>query len=254
MATGRRRARGRDTGRALRAAAEELIDLVLPRTCAGCGVETVSLCGPCLTRLQPAPVTAVPRYGLLPVTGAGEYTGTLRDVIVSLKARRRTDVLPVVAILLAAAMSAALEESGYTGGAVIAVTVPTSAAGVRERGHDLAGDLADRACALLAADGVSIRAERALTVVRHRDQVGSGAKDRRRNVRGTHAGARGALWDGLRAAERVLVVDDVLTTGATLAESVRALAVHGVSAHACAVLAATPDGGLRTAAPGDSPV
>ena len=28
----------------------------------------------------------------------------------------------------------------------------------------------------------------------------------------------------------------------------------GVAAHACAVLAATPDGGLRTAAPGDSPV
>jgi predicted amidophosphoribosyltransferase len=93
-----------------------------------------------------------------------------------------------------------------------------------------------------------------LTVVRHRDQVGSGAKDRRRNVSGTHAGATGVRWERLRDSARVLLVDDVLTTGATLAESARALSVHGVRAHGCAVLAATPDGGRTTAAPGDAPV
>jgi predicted amidophosphoribosyltransferase len=163
-------------------------------------------------------------------------------------------VLPVAALLLAAAIAAALEESGYAGGAVTAVPVPTSAAGVRERGRDLVGDLTDRACRLLVDDGVDIRGDRVLTVVRHRDQVGSGAKDRRRNVSGTHAGATGVRWERLRDSARVLLVDDVLTTGATLAESARALSVHGVRAHGCAVLAATPDGGRTTAAPGDAPV
>lgn len=229
-------------GRRLRAVGEELLDLALPRTCAGCGVETVSLCGPCLTHLAPEPRVVVPRYGLLPVAGAGEYTGTLRRVIVALKARRRTDVVPVVGILLAAAIARALEEGGYTGGEVAAVPVPASAAALRERGRDVVGDLTAHACGLLAADGLDIRRAPALRVVRHRDQVGSGARQRRRNVAGTHAPHRGEGWDRVRTAAHVLLVDDVLTTGSTLAESARALREARVEAAACAVIAVTPDG------------
>lgn len=230
----------------MRAVGGELVDLALPRTCAGCGVETVSLCGPCLTHLAPATRMLVPRYGLLPVAGAGEYTGTLRSVIVAMKARRRTDVVPVVGILLAAAIAHALEEAGYAGGEVAVVPVPASAAALRERGRDLVGDLTAHACALLAEDGLDIRSAQLLRVVRHRDQVGSGARERRRNVAGTHAprrgGGRGGEWSRVRSAAHVVLVDDVLTTGSTLAESARALHAAGVDAAACAVIAVTADG------------
>ena len=232
--------------RRLRAIGGELVDLALPRTCAGCGVETVSLCGPCLTHLAPATRTVVPRYGLLPVAGAGEYTGTLRSVIVALKVRRRTDVVPVVGILLAAAIAHALEEAGYAGGEVAVVPVPASAAALRERGRDLVGDLAAHACGLLAEDGLDIRPAHVLTVVRHRDQVGSGARERRRNVAGTHAPRRDRSgrvgWESVRSAAHVVLVDDVLTTGSTLAESARALRGEGVRAAVCAVIAVTEDG------------
>lgn len=228
--------------RALREVGGELVDLLLPRACAGCGVETVSLCGPCLTRLQPEPRTVAPRYGLLPVSGAGEYSDTLRSVIVAMKARKRTDVVPVVGILLAAAIAHALEESGYAGGDVTAVPVPTSAAAMRDRGRDLVADLSAHACRLLAADGLAIRSAPLLTVVRHRDQVGSGARDRRRNVAGTHAPLRRAPWETARSSRRVIVVDDVLTTGATFAEAARALREAGVEPHGCAALAVTEDG------------
>ncbi|MGO1397415.1 MAG: ComF family protein [Brevibacterium yomogidense] len=232
--------------RRLGAVGHELLDLALPRTCAGCGVETVSLCGPCLTHLAPATRTVVPRYGLLPVAGAGEYTGTLRSVIVALKARRRTDVVPVVGILLAAAIAHALEESGYAGGDVAVVPVPASAAALRERGRDLVGDLTAHACGLLAEDGLDIRPAHVLTVVRHRDQVGSGARERRRNVAGTHAPRRdrggGGGWERVRSAAHVVIVDDVLTTGSTLAEATRALNEGGAQAVVCAVIAVTEDG------------
>lgn len=226
----------------VRAVTGELIDLILPRTCAGCGVETVSLCGPCLTRLQPAPRTVAPRYGLLPVSGAGEYTDTLRSVIVSMKARKRTDVLPVVGILLASAIACALEDAGYAGGEVVAVPVPTSAAAMRERGRDLVADLTTHACGLLQEEGLAISAASLLTVVSHRDQVGSGARDRRRNVKGTHAPRASARWEPARRSAHVVLIDDVLTTGATLAEAARVLRDNGVDPIACAVLAVTDDG------------
>ncbi|WP_051297930.1 ComF family protein [Brevibacterium album] len=227
--------------RRLRGLGAEALDLVLPRTCAGCGTETVSLCGTCLSRMAPEPVTALPRYGLLPVTGARPYADPLRSAIVALKERRRRDLLPVLALLLAAALGGALEERGFRGGRVAAVPVPSARGAVRRRGADLVGGLTVRACALLAAEGLEIEALPVLTARGHRDQVGSGARQRRRNVHGTQAAGRSAAARaGLTragSAAAVVLVDDVLTTGATLAEAARALEAAGVPADCCAVLA-----------------
>lgn len=237
----------------LRAFGSEALDLLLPRSCAGCGAETVSMCGACLSHLSPEPRTVLPRYGLLPVTGARAYTGPLRHAMVALKERRRRDLLPVLELLLAAALGAAVEASGHRGGTVAAVPVPSSPAAVRARGTDLVAALTRRAVAVLAEDGLDITVTAPLRTRGHRDQVGSGAKERRRNVAGTHtvgtdAAARSAL-QRVRRARTVVLVDDVLTTGATLAEAARALTAAGVPAHRCAVLALTGDGSGDLPAP-----
>jgi predicted amidophosphoribosyltransferase len=71
-------------------------------------------------------------------------------------------------------------------------------------------------------------------VRRTRDQAGLGATERERNLRGSMRGRR------LLAGRSVLIVDDVLTTGATLREAARAVTEAGGVVAGAAVLARVP--------------
>ena len=99
----------------------------------------------------------------------------------------------------------------------------------------------------MRAGGVQAQVVRGLRQVRvPADQSGLGAAQRAANVSGALAARRQAVPALDRAS--VVVVDDVVTTGATLAESARALRVAGIEPRAVAVVAATRRGG-RAAAP-----
>ncbi len=227
----------------------ELAELLLPPTCAGCGAETVSLCGVCLSHLDSPPRWSLPRYGTQRVCGAGEYTGVLREVLVSYKARDRRDVLPVLGLVLARTIVAALAESAGVEPArgLVLVPVPASARSARERGGNHVAALAGAACRLLGADGLDARVGELLRVRgAHRDQVGQGSRGRRANVRGTHAVADPAAARRLVALRPVVVlVDDICTTGATLAEAARALGRVQIQVDSIAVLAITGDAAHR---------
>jgi predicted amidophosphoribosyltransferase len=69
------------------------------------------------------------------------------------------------------------------------------------------------------------------------DQAGLSSDDRAANLRGAHRVRRGAV--ALSTGAMVCVVDDVVTTGASLTEAVRALRAAGVTVHSAAVIAAT---------------
>lgn len=249
----------------------ELLDLLVPRACAACGAETVTLCGRCLGELAVPVRSTVPRYGTREVHGAGEYTGVLRDCLLAYKERDRRDLTALLGLLLARAVLAVLEHSPGTSPppaslsaalpaapsppAALLVPVPATAAAVRRRGADHVAALGARAAAVLRAEGLDVRCAPLLEVRAHRDQVGFGSTARRRNVRGTHrtsAGA-GALLAGTRTAAaagaRIVVLDDICTTGATVAESTRALAAARIPVTGVAVVGIAP-GGSRTT-PGD---
>lgn len=116
----------------------------------------------------------------------------------------------------------------------VLVPVPLHPARLRQRGYDQALELArplSRALRLpLCADGLRrVRATQAQTTL--------DAADRRRNVRGAFL-ARAGPWPA-----SVALLDDVMTTGATLAECARALRQAGVAHVEAWVLARAPPPG-----------
>lgn len=217
----------RDSWAVVRAACVDALALLLPVTCAGCDEPDVALCEPCLLALAPSPARRVvdAAGGGIAVWSGVSFEGVPARVLRAIKEDGRT----TLARPLAPALAAALAESGATD--AVLVPMPTSRAAYRRRGFRMP-DL------VLRHTGRPVR--RLLRPVRRTaDQRGLGREQRRRNVAHSLV-ARGA------SGVRVVVVDDVLTTGASLAEAVRALRAGGAVVVGAVTIAATP----RRAGPG----
>ncbi|MFC9581941.1 ComF family protein [Streptomyces yangpuensis] len=237
---------------------QELSGLVLPVDCAGCGAARVLVCDGCRGALSGAaagPVRPSPRPEGLPVVrAAAVYEGAVRAVLLAHKER---GALPLAGVLGGALAAAVL--AGGTGpgpGEVALVPVPSARRQVRARGHDPARRIALAAAGRLRRAGVPARVAPVLVLRRAvADQAGLGARQRRENL----AGALAVRRDGVRLTHgaRIVLVDDVVTTGATLAEAARAVRAGGlvVGAVAGEPQGAGPGAVLRAAvvaAPADS--
>lgn len=181
-------------------------------------------------RAWPEPVPT----GLRPTTATAEYGGVVRSVILAHKEHARYALAGPLGEALAVAIQAALGARR----AAWLCPVPSSRSTVRERGHDPLRRLTVAAVRQLRRAGYDVRLADALAVVRRpQDQAGLSAQQRAGNLAGAFA-AR-SRWAERLTDQPVILVDDVLTTGSTLAEACRALASRGIPVLGCAVVAAT---------------
>lgn len=220
-----------------------LADLVLGSRCAGCRRQPGAWCAACRALVGlPRPVMVVAG---VPVVAAGGYGGPIGRAVVAHKEHGRLSLQRPLGRMLAGAVLA-------LPGAVpdLVVPVPSRPSVVRQRGQDHARRLAASAAGVLTRSGAPVRAGAALQVVRPvRDQASLSLAGRRANVAGAF-GVR-VRWSGRVAGREVVVVDDVVTSGASLAAAVAALRLAGAHVVGCAVVAAAS--GQGPTGPADTP-
>lgn len=223
---------------------EEAADLLAGSRCAGCGAPGRVWCRACRLAALGTPYLCWPDPtppGLAPPVAAAAYAGEVRRLIVAHKEQRRLAARVPLAELFARALGA------FPDAALVLVPIPSRRAVTRSRGYDPTLAIVRAAAARYTRS--TGRMARVNPVLRGRgsvrDQSGLDAEQRRRNVTGSlwvpDAGLRALAraWPVSPAGVRVVLCDDVLTTGWTAREGQRALAAAGVEVHAIAVVAAT---------------
>lgn len=207
-----------------------LLDLILPLECGGCGAPSTRWCPACAGVLAAGaadPRLVTPRLDPgVAVLSLGRYAAARRQAIVAVKEHGRTDLIAPLAGALRTGL-ARLLDWGLLDVPVAVVPAPTRRMAARRRG----GDPVTRVALAATADLAGITVVPALRLTGFaRDSVGLSSADRQRNLAGRVRLTRPVTGPAV-------VVDDVVTTGATACESVRALQTAGVEVHAVLALA-----------------
>lgn len=202
---------------------ESLIDLVWPASCACCGAWGVDLCPSCDEQWRsPESLVVTPHHlGGRRVHAAHRFEGAVRTGVTAYKDTGRTCLRPSLVRSLRWAVADALTSAEAASvDQWMLIPVPSSSASRRRRGRAPLDEV---------AEGVLSGAHKVLRrgpVLRHRhhvrDQSGLGREARWANVSGAFEASRGSpSLEGMG----VVIVDDVVTTGATLAAAAAAIGV-----------------------------
>lgn len=218
---------------------ERIISLYAPHLCLGCGLEGSLLCGSCYQRLVPAVMCCYqcqalskmgrtcricrPGSALVSLNCVTNYTGLAKDLLWALKFDRAQAAADIIARSMAAAYS------DVTPADALIVPLPTAAKRVRRRGYDQAALIA-RAYARYT--GCSYYP----ALVRHGGQEQKGASRKLRRQQLTEAFTLRCSKKDV-AGRRLILIDDVVTTGASLEAAASTLKVAGAKVVAGLVFA-----------------
>lgn len=211
--------------RVTHAAFAEVGALAFPVPCVGCGEPPATLCATCRLELQPLVRLRALDAGLRVWSGL-PFSGVPARAIRALKSEVRTPLARALAPALGAALDAAWDAAVAPGApGPLLVPIPTSAASWRRRGVRVVELVMRHAH---APDARVLRHARRVA-----DQRTLSRAQRGRNVA-----------ESMRCAQlggaSVLLVDDVVTSGATLGEASRAVAAAGGRVLGAVTVASTP--------------
>ncbi len=212
-------------------------DVVLPRGCAGCDAPDAVVCGECRELLDRTVVFDMPGTSIGRGYACAWYGGAVRRVILGWKDHHDEECDGPLSEAMAVLAVRCLQATVGGMRTVLVVPAPSSSASVHRRGRRHTTVLAAAVARACRDMGIDARVVPLLTMdhVRGRSvQMGGGQRSRR--VSGRIAVRRPELC---RHAH-VIVVDDIVTTGATMRQCVDALRSSGAQVVTCLSVAYTP--------------
>ena len=229
-----------------------VVDLLLPLRCAGCETRGTTLCPFCRNSIDPggpapggvdpggAPPTPIRRPSPAPIYAVTGYEGRARTVLLAFKERDRRDLAaPLGQILASTLLRIPAADPGVApagDGTWWLVPAPSRASAARRRGGSHLLRLARATAAALARGGHPAGVARALRFGSGvRDSVGLDRAARTANLAG-RVRFRSSAAPPLGAP--VILLDDIVTTGATAAACARELNRAGRPVSAILALAA----------------
>lgn len=208
----------------------DAVAVVLPVRCAGCSAPDRSICVGCAEGL--APRVGSRTIAEVTVWSSLDYAEAARAVLLAYKDAGRVDAAGALARALRPALLAAGAGPGSSPAltpGLVPVLIPSTRSATRSRGYHPTGMVLARSRVLPPPLWRALRLTRQTA-----DQAGLAGDERERN-------RAGSMVASCRVqGRRCLVVDDIVTTGATIAEAARAIRAAGGSVAGAATIAQTP--------------
>lgn len=203
-------------------------DLVFTPSCEGCTRLGTYLCSTCISKLHPIVRQDIPEVEA--AFAANGYDGWVRDAVISLKEGRRGSARGLAEVLVLLAHHINLDRN------VACVPIPSSKTKLLQRGFNPVQLIAENASRIAPE---SFRIANVLGQIKEtKESVGLSSRERQLNV-------QGAFEVLAPIPNTVVLIDDVITTGATLRSAAKTLKTAGAKEVFALALCASRPKGLR---------